>query len=47
MAQVIALPRSQPGLEIATMSEAEIAESRHIQETLQAEPGHYRKSYRA
>ncbi|MCW3783308.1 hypothetical protein [Defluviimonas salinarum] len=47
VAQVIALPCSQPGLEIATMSEAVIAESRHIQETLQAEPGHYRKSYRA
>lgn len=47
VAQVIAVPRGQPGLELATMSPDEIAESRGIQEALQATPGHYRKNFRA
>ncbi|KFE34557.1 hypothetical protein [Thioclava atlantica] len=46
VAQVIPVPRDRPGLEIATMTEAEIARSRAIQEELQAEPGVYRKKFR-
>ena len=38
VAQVIPVPRAQPGLTIEAMSEADIAESRAVQEALQAEP---------
>ena len=47
VAQVIPVPRAQPGLTVEAMSEADIAESRAVQEALQAEPGVYRKRYRA
>ncbi|KEO56380.1 hypothetical protein [Thioclava pacifica] len=46
VAQVIPVPRERPALKIAEMTEAEIAESRAIQEALQSEPGVYRKQFR-
>ena len=47
VAQVIPVPRVRPALTIEAMSDDDIAQSRAVQEALQAEPGVYRKSYRA
>ena len=46
VAQVIALPRALPGLEVGAMTETEIARSRALQEALQQSPGVYRRDYR-
>ena len=46
VAQVLALPRAAPTLETRAMNQTEIAQSRDIQEALQAERGVYRKSFR-
>ena len=45
IAQLIPVPR-EVTLDVATMSDAEIAASSTVQETLGAAPGAYRKSYR-
>jgi hypothetical protein len=47
VAQVIPTPRVQPELSVVEMQPADIDESRAVQEALQAEPGVYRKIYRA
>lgn len=46
VAQVIALPRGARALELATMSEAEIAANKAVQADLQAERGVYRRRFR-
>lgn len=46
VAQVIPVPRGKTELEIAPMSEAEVAENTRIHEALQDAPGHYRKTFR-
>lgn len=46
VAQVIALPRGAQALEVVTMSEAEIAANKGVQEALQAERGVYRRQFR-
>ncbi|SMX44973.1 hypothetical protein [Actibacterium lipolyticum] len=46
VAQVIAVPRAQPELATAVMTEDEVAQSRQVQETLQHETGVYRKQFR-
>lgn len=47
IAQVIAVPRAAPALDIAPMSQSDIRHSRSVQEALQASAGVYRKSYRS
>ncbi|SEQ91475.1 hypothetical protein [Thalassovita taeanensis] len=47
VAQVIAVPRAAPELEVTTMTPPDVDTSRDIQEALQRTPGLYRKTYRA
>lgn len=46
VAQVIALPLADAGLEVRAMDDAEIAQSRGIAERLQTAPGVYRRDFR-
>ncbi len=46
IAQVIALPRDQPALEVTTMSDAQVQANRDMQDALTREPGTYRKHFR-
>jgi hypothetical protein len=46
VAQVIALPVVDAGLEVRAMDATEVARSRSIAEALQAAPGVYRKDFR-
>lgn len=46
VAQVVAVPRAAPALEVRAMTAAEVAESRAVQESLQAETGVYRRDFR-
>lgn len=46
VAQVVPVPRDRPGLETRAMTQAEIAESRALQEALQAQTGVYRRDFR-
>ena len=47
VAQAIPIPRRGPDLVVETMSEDQQTATRSVQEALQAEPGVYRKRYRA
>ena len=46
VAQVLAIPRDAPTLQVGTMGTDDIAASRKVQEALQAETGVYRKNFR-